>query len=184
MKLHLGCGTRYIPGWVHVDQVKHEHIDYVCSVDKLPFKDNSADIIYSSHVLEYFDYQEAEGIVLPEWKRVLKPGGILRLAVPDFEKIAGLYNSLFERGLSTKMDVFIGLLFGRQLYNNKTCYHKCVYDEKKLSSILCKVGFKRLQLWDWRQTEHSHIDDCSQAYLPHMDKENGTLMSLNLEAVK
>jgi hypothetical protein len=46
------------------------------------------------------------------------------------------------------------------------------------------VGFKEVYLWDWRETEHSHIDDFSQAYLPHMDKENGVLMSLNIEAKK
>ncbi|HAI38830.1 MAG TPA: methyltransferase, partial [Maribacter sp.] len=38
--------------------------------------------------------------------------------------------------------------------------------------------------YDWRQTEHAKFDDHSQAYIPHMDKENGTLISLNIEAVK
>ena len=37
---------------------------------------------------------------------------------------------------------------------------------------------------DWRDTEHSELDDFSQSYLPHMDKDNGKLMSLNIEAVK
>ena len=38
--------------------------------------------------------------------------------------------------------------------------------------------------WDWRKTDHSNIDDYSQAYLPHMNKENGLLVSLNIEAKK
>jgi hypothetical protein len=38
--------------------------------------------------------------------------------------------------------------------------------------------------YDWRDTEHSELDDFSQSYLPHMDKDNGKLMSLNIEAVK
>jgi len=37
---------------------------------------------------------------------------------------------------------------------------------------------------DWRDTDHVNYDDFSQAHLPHMDKVNGLLMSLNLEAVK
>ena len=44
--------------------------------------------------------------------------------------------------------------------------------------------FKNVKLWDWREVEHSNFDDYSQAYIPHMDKENGTLISLNIECTK
>ena len=50
--------------------------------------------------------------------------------------------------------------------------------------VLIKNGFSDIQEWDWRKVDHGHIDDYSQAYLPHMDKENGLLMSLNIEAKK
>ena len=46
------------------------------------------------------------------------------------------------------------------------------------------IGFTNIHRYDWRDTEHSYIDDFSQCYLPHMDKENGMLMHLNLEATK
>ena len=46
------------------------------------------------------------------------------------------------------------------------------------------VGFKDIKRYDWRLTEHSNVDDFSQAYLPHMEKSNGKLMSLNVEAIK
>jgi len=46
------------------------------------------------------------------------------------------------------------------------------------------VGFKEVVRYDWRKTEHFYVDDYSQAYLPHMDKTNGKLMSLNVEAIK
>ncbi len=49
---------------------------------------------------------------------------------------------------------------------------------------LKEVGFKDIRRYDWRETEHSDIDDFSQCYLPHMDKENGMLMHLNIEAIK
>ena len=52
MKLHLGCGKRNFPGWVHVDLVDLPHIDYQNSVDDLSmFDDQSCDVIYSSHTL-------------------------------------------------------------------------------------------------------------------------------------
>jgi hypothetical protein len=46
------------------------------------------------------------------------------------------------------------------------------------------VGFQQVRRWDWRNTDHSQVDDYSQAYLPHLKKQNGQLMSLNLEAIK
>ena len=178
MKLHLGCGTRHFPGYINIDQVKADNVDLVCDISKLPHEDNSVDVIYACHVLEYFDWQEAESIVLPEWYRVLKTEGLIRIAVPDFESIVTWYTA------NGKLSECIGLLFGRQYYNGKYQYHKCVYDYDTLKKLLSNVGFKFIYPWAWKVTTHSHIDDCSQAYLPHMDKENGLLMSLNIEAYK
>ena len=72
MKLHLGSGIRYLEGYVHVDISNHDHIDIKTSIDKLTsIKDDSVDEIYASHVLEYFDRNEAE-VVLTEWKKFLR----------------------------------------------------------------------------------------------------------------
>jgi hypothetical protein len=49
---------------------------------------------------------------------------------------------------------------------------------------LNSVGFVDVRRYDWRDTEHAHVDDYSQAYVPHMDKENGILISLNVECRK
>ena len=53
-----------------------------------------------------------------------------------------------------------------------------------ITIIQCDTIVKDVKRYDWRDTEHAEFDDHSQAYLPHMDKENGTLISLNIEAVK
>jgi hypothetical protein len=63
-------------------------------------------------------------------------------------------------------------------------YHRTVYDEDTLKNLLLECGFSKISRYDWRSTSHSKYDDYSQAYLPHMDKESGIHMSLNLEAVK
>ena len=89
MKLHLGCGWRnFGSDWIHIDGGKYEHLDYNDITD-LPFANGTVDLIYASHVLEYFDRTEVLK-VLTEWHCVLKPGGILRLGVPDFEAMAKL----------------------------------------------------------------------------------------------
>jgi len=176
IKLHVGCGERYIPGFIHIDVRKFPHVDYVTSVDKLDmFKDNSVDLIYTCHVLEHFRRNQIEN-VLKEWYRVLKPGGTLRIAVPDFEKLVEVY-------LNTKnLQLILGPLVGRQDYPENT--HYIVFDYLSLSKFLEKVGFKNIHKYDWRETIHKDYDDFSQAYIPHMDKERGVLISLNVEAEK
>ena len=67
---------------------------------------------------------------------------------------------------------------------NKTIYHKTTYDYSSLKKILQEVGMRNISKYNWRQTSHSIFDDHSQAYFPHMDKDNGILMSLNMECVK
>lgn len=62
--------------------------------------------------------------------------------------------------------------------------HGMIFDRSVLQEILLRSGFRSIKEWDWRQTEHFEYDDFSQAYLPHMQKDQGSLMSLNIEAFK
>jgi len=178
MKLHLGCGPRYIPGFIHVDAQAAPHVDIVGPVEKLPMQDNSVSLIYASHILEHFGRNEYKS-VLKEWFRVLEPGGILRLAVPDFSACAEIY---YENGLADGLSGLVGLIIGGQ--RNEHDFHKMIFDEEFLSRELLAIGFREVRRWDWRTTEHVEVDDYSQAYLPHLDKDTGKLMSLNIEAVK
>ena len=120
--------------------------------------------------------------MLDEWYRVLKKGGLLRVAVPDFEsiiKVYSKYRDLDHRGI-------LGPLYGKWPRKNRHdfIYHRIVYDFNSLYRILEKANFKNISRYDWQNTEHANIDDYSQSYIPHMDKENGILISLNVEAYK
>ena len=64
---------------------------------------------------------------------------------------------------------------------DETIYHKTTYDHNSLVRLLDSVGFRAIDTWDWREVEHGKYDDHSQAYYPHMDKENGIAVSLNIE---
>jgi predicted SAM-dependent methyltransferase len=182
VKLHLGCGKRYIPGFVHIDIAEFPHIDYSVGIDKLPMLANdSVDLIYCCHAFEYFDRTQAAA-VLSEWCRVLKPGGILRLAVPNFEALIKVFA---ERG---ELELILGPLFGRIVVQTSqgaaTLYHRTVYDYKSLERLLLQSGLRSVRRYNWRETIHKDYDDFSQAYIPHMDKDKGILVSLNVEAIK
>ena len=79
-------------------------------------------------------------------------------------------------------------MYGRMIIKTpegeEAIYHKTIYDFKSMKALLESTGFTNIHRYDWRQTVHKDYDDFSQAYLPHMNKENGTLMSLNVECNK
>tara|TARA_Y100000590_G_scaffold44633_1_gene47445 strand:- start:3402 stop:3938 length:537 start_codon:yes stop_codon:yes gene_type:complete len=178
MKINIGCGQRnFGKEWIHIDGADYEHID---SKDILMknYERESVELIYASHLIEYFDRKEIIPI-LKRWREILKLNGILRLAVPNFEIYAKLY---VKEKIS--LDDSLGPLYGKMVMGNKTIYHKTMYDYSSLKKTLQKVGMRNIRKYNWRKTSHSKFDDHSQAYFPHMDKENGTLMSLNMECIK
>ena len=88
MKLvNLGCGNRYHKEWINLDfRSNSEYVQTFNLNDPLPFEDNSVDVVYHSHVLEHFSKCKAKEF-LKECYRVLKPGGIIRVVVPNLEDI-------------------------------------------------------------------------------------------------
>ena len=90
MKFNIGCGHRnFGKEWIHIDGENYDHIDSSDIFIK-DYQDNSADLIYASHFIEYFDREEVVPL-LKRWKNVLIPNGVLRLAVPDFKVYSKLY---------------------------------------------------------------------------------------------
>lgn len=176
IKLHLGCFDRKIHGFINIDireDVKPDLVDDVFKLNK--FEKNSVDLIYACHVLEHADYLESE-LALARWYEILKPNGVLRLAVPDME--AHFAHYYYHKDIRLLHSTF----WGSQKHPYD--YHKNGWDFKKLQEDLKRVGFRDTIRYDWRKTEHFYVDDYSQTYYPHMDKENGKLMSLNVEAIK
>lgn len=183
IKLHLGCGKRNLgKDWIHIDLADFPHIDYKTSISDLPmFSLESVDEIYCCHALEYLGKFEAE-YALREWYRVLKKGGILRLAVPDFEgiiKVYEKYGDIEHKGI-------LGPLFGCMQQNDKTIYHKTVYDFNRLKKLLGLIGFKNVKKYDvveYFKTLPKGYDDQSFAFIPEMNPK-GICVSLNVVCKK
>lgn len=89
--LNLGCGTRYLKEWTNVDFIKTGPEVIACNLLKgIPFRDASFDVVYHSHVLEHLTRSAAIDFI-KECYRVLVPGGIVRIAVPNLEEIIKEY---------------------------------------------------------------------------------------------
>jgi predicted SAM-dependent methyltransferase len=97
--LNLGCGSTYVKGWTNIDFVSSSEDVIAHNLLKgIPRKDNSFDLVYHSHVLEHFPKAEAPKFIA-ECYRVLKPGGVIRIAIPDLEQIATNYLKYMNEGL-------------------------------------------------------------------------------------
>ncbi len=100
--LNAGCGYHYSkdPLWTNIDFVSTgQGVRAHNLLQGIPFHDSSFDLVYHSHVLEHFSKNDAVKL-LGECYRVLRPGGVLRIAVPDLERIARSYIHWLEKGLS------------------------------------------------------------------------------------
>ena len=148
VKFNIGCGWRnFGKDWIHIDGGDYDHLDSDDIFIK-DYEDNSADLIYSSHFIEYLDREEVVPL-LERWKDVLKPNGVMRLAVPNFEVYAKLYSND-----DYSLDSFLGVLYGRMPMGDKTIYHKTVYDFKSLKRLLEDIGMKEVKKYHWKETEH------------------------------
>jgi len=89
--LNVGCGNKFHKEWINIDMTSNS--PYVKSYNLLkgiPFSDDKFDVIYHSQVLEHFPRENAPDFIR-ECFRVLKPGGIMRVVVPDLENIVNEY---------------------------------------------------------------------------------------------
>ena len=97
--LNLGCGNRYHKDWVNADiRSSSREVLALDLTKQLPFEDESFYIVYHSHLLEHFPNHFAQ-YFLTECFRILESGGILRVVVPDFERMARIYLELLARSL-------------------------------------------------------------------------------------
>ena len=170
-RLHIG-GTIRADGWEVLDANPGPCVDHVGDARDLSrFPENTFDWIYASHVLEHFDYKDALGAALKEWRRVLEPCGTLYLSVPDLDVLAGL---LLEKDRLTLDERFfvMQMIFGGHL--DRFDYHAAGFNEEFLRFFLRDCGFVNLR----RVGEFGLFDDTSSM------RFKGVAISLNFIAEK
>lgn len=153
-KINLGCGESKLKGYRNLD-IKEGATAFPLH----GFVDGTVDEVRASHILEHFPHGEVEAVV-KEWTRVLKPGGTLKIAVPDFDWIVKAYQN-GHRG-DARLEHY---LFGGQVDGDD--YHKSFFNEDKLKALLEGAGLVDVKKWE------SDADDCSSYHV-----------SLNLEGYK
>jgi predicted SAM-dependent methyltransferase len=148
LKLHLGCGSICLDGYVNIDIEDWAGIcNIIHDATKLPmFSDNSVDHIYNHALLEHIPPWDIER-TLEEWNRILKPGGTIQIEVPDLERI---FQDWFINETLGEQEAINNIYGGKKEPNKKYSqqHHLTGFTYNKLSRIMSAYGFvncKRLE---------------------------------------
>jgi predicted SAM-dependent methyltransferase len=155
-KLQLGTGSNVLEGWLNSDIHRFEganRIVYLDARQRFPLPDESFDLVFCEHMLEHIDY--ADGLrCLRECRRVLRPGGRIRVATPSLRRLADLYRAdpteEQKRYVQWAVDTFVddadAPLPGFVLNNFLRSWgHRFVYDEDTLRHALERAGFAHVE---------------------------------------
>jgi len=142
IKLNLGSGYTKMDGYVNIDIDKNWNPDIVCDIRKLPYPDDHADEIFSSHTLEHFYIRECHD-VLKEWKRILKKDCPIVLVVPNVQNAAKLF---VENKIPDEF--FLERLAGADQQATEYMPHYNWFWNRRLMLILAQCGFRNMQILD------------------------------------
>ncbi len=186
--VNVGVGPFGKPGWVNVDAFPAPGVNCVYDCRRsLPFPDGSARIVYTEHFFEHLDYHEEVPSFLAECHRVLRPGGLLRLIVPDMERYLQAYGdddwSALDRIRSLAeghVDPFVKCSYNTKMELLNVVFrqghqHKFAYDYETLALCLARAGFAAVE-----RSRFGH-SRAAEACLDHPDRESE---SLYVEAVR
>jgi predicted SAM-dependent methyltransferase len=174
LRLHVGCGMVDAAGYVNIDLLDAPHVHIQRPIDDLSvFAEGCADLVYASHCLEHFGYRHSR-TVLAEWSRVLRPGGWLRLAVPDFGVLARAYVA------GAPLQEVQGPLLGGQDY--RLNFHAACFDQALLTDLMTSVGLTDIRRWEPETVDHHDFSDESSSTCQLGGK--AVRISLNLEGRK
>jgi predicted SAM-dependent methyltransferase len=203
IKLNLGCGYQYPEEWINVDYsmgARFSRLPFFRLVNKklhlfrmewddnifihnlttpFPWSDSSVDVVYSSHTLEHMTRQQGEEFLKQSY-RVLKPGGIIRIVIPDLLSIVNRYieGELLAENFVEDLGVMY-LETGNRLKDKLSPFvqypHKCMYDSAALERCMTSVGFKVAS----RKPFDSEIVDISD-----IEMESRTCDAVIVEGIK
>jgi len=138
LKLNLGCGSYHMEGWVNIDQLESVNPDLLADAMDLPYEANSVDEIYCGHLVEHLSWDEGQG-ALRHWLDILKPGGKIRVVVPDFDILAKRY---LDNPRSEKLKVLNNYFIYSYVQESP---HRYFYSAGLLKEAMEMAGFKRVE---------------------------------------
>lgn len=208
IKLNLGCGSVRPTGWINTDSSLNAHLQRIPIVGTLitrlfnkvkydsnnlvymnlntswNYENNSIDIVYASHLFEHLSLKSAD-LFMKEAYRCLKPGGVIRIVVPDLYQIALQYIEEFNattNGDPTKFIMWAINMHREGQYGSPSFFkriiyelqgyphqHKFMYDSKSLTSVFNNHGFRNINAMSYGNSklinEIADVEGTKESYL-------------------
>jgi predicted SAM-dependent methyltransferase len=179
LKINIGNGPFKHEGWINVDCSISLAKDVVsCDLRRTwPLRSDSAKYIFSEHVFEHFAYPDEIGHVLSECYRVLKPGGVLRVIVPNAERYLWAYANNDESFIKEVGGDSASRLSVVNVMMRENGFHKYAYDYDELESVMRNAGFRNISRSSLNGSSNSELN------LDLVDEQR-ELVSLYMEALK
>jgi predicted SAM-dependent methyltransferase len=152
-KLHLGCGSVNLDGWVNIDL--EAAADLALDVRAgLPFADGSARLVYHEHLMEHLTVDEGVRC-LRDWFRVLAPGGVLRIATPDLEYIVERYQGPWRDQAWLELPEYAFIQTRAEMMNVAFRWwgHQYLYDAEELERRIRDAGFRTVRRCALRESQ-------------------------------
>lgn len=186
-KLQIGCGGELLEGWLNTDISLDDGVAYLDATERFPFDDQSFHYVFSEHVIEHLPYEGGQRMLRSSY-RILVPGGKIRIATPNLDRFA----SLFQEQKTEEMKRFLDRKiekFGWPKYPSPECFvmnlqmrswgHVFLYDPETLTSVMKRTGFR-----DIRQVEIGESDDIHLRDLEFRRGDTDRFETMVLEATK
>lgn len=161
MRLHLGCGQKYLDGYWNVDFPSDEHTvqnfsvaDALCNIKELSYPKASIDEVRSHHFFEHFPRQDSLAL-LCRWTDWLRPEGLLRIETPDFQ--SSIYRFVSPFVSFDEREQILRHLFGS--HEAHWAVHYDAWYEARYRKVLTSLGYKNLQFTKntWGATKNIEV---------------------------
>ena len=163
IKLNVGCGTDYKDGWINIDNNSDANIEKLdLNWDlryPLPFPENSVDYIFNEHFIEHLTVEEGQAAI-KDLMRVLKPGGVMRIATPDLEDNVYKYLNVAieeDQVIKTFNLDFIKTKAERMNIGFRAWGHKWIYDWEELERRLREAGCSKVTRCTLHKSKHKEL---------------------------
>lgn len=179
LNINIGNGPFKHDGWLNVDcSISFKQDVVACDLRrKWPLRSGSAKYIFSEHVFEHFGYPDEIGHILKECHRILKPGGVLRVIVPNAERYLRAYaddDEAFVREVGGESASKLSVV---NVMMRENGFHKYAYDYGELERVLKSAGFGSVSPSSLRASRHAELN-------LDFDDPQRDLVSLYVEAEK
>lgn len=166
-KLHLGSSNHMLDGWLNTDLFPGRDVMQLDATARYPFETNSFDFVFTEHMIEHVSYPAAINM-LCECYRVLKPGGVIRVATPDLAKILNIHpqpkdelGQKYLNWMSSKFTPDVAEDHATHVVNAffRLWGHQFLYDGPTLTTTLIKCGFSGIEQFELGMSKHADLQN-------------------------